>query len=71
MLLVKEQYEMAYNLFDQFDLKDILKPYYYATLSFLKDDRNQEYLRMGSELIQNVQDILTSIDKYRKIYTID
>ena len=68
MLLVKEQYEMAYRLFDQFNLKELLKPYYYATLSFFNDERNQEYLRMGPELNQTVNEILKSVEKYRKIY---
>ena len=66
MLLVKEQYEMAYRLFEQFNLKELLKPYYYATLSFLDDEREQEYLRMGPELLQIVQEFKENIIKQRR-----
>lgn len=68
MLLVKEQYEMAYQLFGQFDLKEILKPYYYAVLSYLKDERKEDYLRMGAELKGTVAEIIQSVAKFRQIY---
>lgn len=68
MLLVKEQYEMAYELFDQFHLKDLLKPYYYATLSYLTDERHHDYLRMGSELKDTVDEIIEKVTTTRLLY---
>ncbi len=68
MLLSKNQIEMTLNLFTIYDLKEELKPLYYATVSLLKDERQQEYLRMGSELQGTVGEILQKVEEYRVKY---
>ncbi|QKZ12429.1 hypothetical protein [Spirosoma sp. KUDC1026] len=62
-LLAKKQYHTAYNYFQQeeWQLKDRFKPLYYATLYFLKDEYPTEYLRMGPELKETVDDVLAEV----------
>jgi len=63
ILLAKNQYYSVLKLFDENkqNLKDKWKPLYYATLSFIKEDKLQEYLRMGSELSEPVNAVLKSV----------
>ncbi|AUD01984.1 ATP-binding protein [Spirosoma pollinicola] len=63
LLLAKKQYHTAYNYFaqEEWQLKDRFKPLYYATLFFLKDEYPTEYLRMGPELKETVDDVLTEV----------
>lgn len=68
IFLVKEQYQMAYQLFEQFNLKEILKRYYCAVLSYLKDERKVYYLRMSAELRETVAEIIQSVERFRQIY---
>ena len=68
MLLSKNQFETALNLLNQNNLREELKPFYYATVSLLKDKRRQEYLRMGSELQGTVDEILRKVEEFRIKY---
>ena len=68
MLLQKGQIEIVFNLIINFNLKEELKPFYYATVSLLKDERQQEYLRMGSELQGTVNEILQTVEEFRIKY---
>ena len=63
LLLAKKQYHTAYNYFKQeeWQLKDRFKPLYYATLYFLQDEYPTEYLRMGPELKETVDDVLAEV----------
>ena len=63
LLLAKKQYHTAYNYFQQeeWQLKDRFKPLYYATLHFLRDEYPTEYLRMGPELKETVDDVLAEV----------
>ncbi|GAB2593723.1 hypothetical protein [Spirosoma areae] len=63
LLLAKKQYHTAYNYFaqEEWQLKDRFKPLYYATLYFLRDEYPTEYLRMGPELKETVDDILAEV----------
>ena len=62
LLLAKQQAEAAYQLFEEFpDLKDQIKPIYYATLSLLKEQYPKEYLKMGDELQETVDEILQQV----------
>ena len=62
LLLAKQQAEAAYQLFEEFpDLKDQIKPVYYATLSLLKEQYPKEYLKMGDELQETVDEILQQV----------
>lgn len=63
LLLAKKQYHTAYNYFQQeeWQLKDRFKPLYYATLYFLQDEYPTEFLRMGPELKETVDDVLAEV----------
>ncbi|WP_457618419.1 hypothetical protein, partial [Lutibacter sp.] len=69
LLLAKQQTESAYNLFQQFpNLKQQIKPVYYALMTLLKDQYPKEHLKMGSELEETVQEILQQIEEKAKRY---
>ena len=46
---------------EEWQLKDRFKPLYYAILYFLRDEFPTEYLRMGPELKETVDDILAEV----------
>lgn len=68
MLLSKGQIELCFNIITESEFKEELKPFYYATVSFFKDERQQEYLRMGPELQGTVDEILQKVEEYRVKY---
>ena len=69
LLIQKNQLEIAYELMNEFiHLKEQFKPVYYATVSLFKDERHQEYLRMGPELQGTVDEILQKVEEFRVRY---
>ncbi len=62
MLMAKGQYNYLSKLFEEnrFNLKDRYKPVYYA-LVYLKNDKD-EYMRIGEELKETVEDIVNRIN---------
>ena len=69
LLLKKGQLEIIYSWMHEFEqMRERFKPIYYATVSLLKDERHQEYLRMGSELKGTVDEILQKVEEYRFKY---
>jgi len=70
LLIAKHQYHIAYNLFheEKLKLKTQLKPIYYALMHFMKDEYPNEYLKMGSELKEPVEQIIGKILKMRELY---
>jgi len=70
MLMAKKQYYAALKLFEEspFELKDRLKPVYYALMYFLKDDYPNEFIKMGDELKQTVEEIIKVILQWEKDY---
>lgn len=69
LLIQKNQLEIAYELMNEFiHLKEQFKPVYYATVSLFKDERYQEYLRMGPELQGTVDEILQKVEEFRVKY---
>lgn len=70
LLLKKNQLEVVYGLMkDSPNLQEQFKPIYYATTSLLKDERQEEYLRMGPELKGTVNEILQKVEEFRVQYT--
>ena len=64
LLLAKKQLHLAYDLFEEFEiLKDQFKPIYYTLMKLLKDEYPKEYLRMGDELEETVNEILLKIEE--------
>lgn len=68
MLLSKGQIEICFSIVTESEFKEELKPFYYATISLLQDERHQEYLRMGPELQGTVDEILQKVEEYRIKY---
>ena len=63
LLLAKKQYHFVFKLFQSNDLdfKNKCKPIYYALMHYLKDEYPNEYLKMGDELKQPVEDVMERI----------
>lgn len=58
MLLLKRQYHLVSKLFvDYPELKDRLKPIYYLTMEYLKDEYPNEYLKAGEELRETIEEL--------------
>lgn len=66
-MMAKSQYNSVLKIFNenQFDLKDKFKPVYYALMFFMKDKYPAEYLKMGSELKETVEEIIKKVESYR------
>ena len=63
-LLAKKQYHLAYNLFTEIpELKMIFKPIYYTLMKLLEDEYPKEYIKMGEELEETVEEILSKVDQ--------
>ena len=65
ILIAKKQLHFASTLFNQSSgiLKDRFKPIYYALMYHLKDEYPNEYIKMGEELKQPVEDVLKRIEQ--------
>lgn len=65
LLLAKKQYHFTLKLFqnEKFNLKERMKPIYYALMHYMKDEYPNEYLRMGDELKQPVEDVMKKIEQ--------
>ncbi len=69
LLLSRNQFHTALDLFSKIEnLKEILKPTYYALMTFLKNEYPNEVLKMGKELEQPVNDVLKKIEEMKVIY---
>ncbi|WCN13657.1 ATPase [Marinomonas mediterranea] len=61
--LAKKQTHLVDNWLNEFDLIEELKPLYYTLMCLMEDEYPNEYLRMGSELKETVEEMLAGIDK--------
>jgi TPR repeat protein len=69
LLISKKQYHTAYTLFEKFEeLKEQFKPIYFALMVLLKDEYPKEYLKMGDELQETVDEIFIKIEDKRVKY---
>lgn len=58
LLLSKKQYHSAKKLFEEnSELKDRLKPIYYLTMEYLKDEYPNEYLKAGEEYRETIEEL--------------
>lgn len=58
LLISKCQYHLSKNLFEEnSQLKDRLKPIYYLTMEYLKDEYPNEYLKAGEELRETIEEL--------------
>ena len=70
LLLAKKQYYAVLKMFNEnpFDLKERIKPVYYALMYFLQDDFPNEYKKMGEELKQTAEEIIKKVKQWEKDY---
>ncbi|HEX3384534.1 MAG TPA: hypothetical protein VHS53_05070, partial [Mucilaginibacter sp.] len=62
LLMAKNQHHILLNIFEEYDkLKEYYKPIYFALMYHLEDEYPNEYLKMGEELKQPVEDILKEV----------
>jgi TPR repeat protein len=71
LLIAKKQYHSTLKLFNEnpFHLKDRFKPLYYALMYFMQKEFPNEYIKMGDELQQTVEEIIEEIKKMAKDYS--
>ena len=70
MLIAKKQYEYIYRLFstNKYNIRDKYKPIYYALMYFMRDSKPDEYIRMGNELKQTVDEIIEQVHQMQVDY---
>ncbi|MDA3896356.1 MAG: hypothetical protein PF482_09435 [Desulfobacteraceae bacterium] len=70
LLIAKKQYHLALKIFNEnpHKFKDRFKPVYYALMSFMRDEYPNEYLKMGGELKETVDEIIIKIKEMGKAY---
>ncbi len=70
MLIAKKQYKYIYELFrkNKYNIRDKYKPIYYALMYFLQESKPDEYIRMGSEIKQTVEEIVEQIHQMQTDY---
>lgn len=73
LLLAKSQYAFLYDFFTSelgvaLKVRDRFKPIWYALMHYLKEQYPLEYLRMGEELRETVEDIIRKVEKMREEY---
>ena len=54
----------------QYELKERYKPIWYALMSLMQDDFPNEIKKMGSELVETVDEVLEEIARLEKKYTL-
>jgi energy-coupling factor transporter ATP-binding protein EcfA2 len=68
-LLTVKKYETAAFIFEKVtavSLAELIKPMYFAVIYFTKGEKSQEYLQMGWEIREAVEDFVKLIIKYQK-----
>ncbi len=73
LLLSKEQYQTLYNYFtsekaQELQLKDRFKPIWYVLMHYMQDQYPNEYLKMGGELKETVEEIIAEVEQMRIDY---
>jgi len=65
LLISRKQRHLAFNLFqeEKHQLKEKIKPVYYALMSLMRDEYPKEYKKMGSEISETVDEVLERIKK--------
>ena len=63
LLMEKKRYHLALKYFQQkeLDLKERLKPVYYALMHFMQDEHPNEFKKAGGEIKETVEEIVARI----------
>ena len=72
-LISRQQYDFLLSFFNDekaeaLYLKERFKPIYYTLMYFLQDKFPREYLRMGEELEETVEEIIAQVEKMEEVY---
>jgi hypothetical protein len=72
-LLSKGQYDYLHSLFNEegSQLKDRFKPIWYALMYFMQDKYANEYLKMGEELRETVEEIIAKVEQMAIEYAVE
>jgi len=73
-LISRKQFDFLLSFFnsekaDALYLKERFKPIYYTLMYFLQDKYPREYLRMGEELKETVEEIIVQVEKMEEVYS--
>jgi tetratricopeptide (TPR) repeat protein len=60
-LLARREYQLVLTLFSDQKAQDMLKPLYFALMGLMKEELPNEYLKMGEEMRQIVQEITDKV----------
>lgn len=68
LLISKKQYHLAKKLLEleEYNLKEKLKPTWYALMTYMQDEYPNEIKKMGSELEESVNEIIKNIEELKK-----
>lgn len=66
-LILKKQYHLAKKLLEleEYNLKEKLKPTWYALMTYMQDEYPNEIKKMGSELQESVNEIIRNIEELK------
>lgn len=59
-------YNIVYDLLNKYQLIDKFKPIYFTLMHYMKDEFPDEYLKMGEELKEVVEEIIDDIENKKK-----
>ncbi len=67
-LIIKKQYHLAKKLLEleEYNLKEKLKPTWYALMTYMQDEYPNEIKKMGSELQESLNEIIKNIEELKK-----
>jgi hypothetical protein len=71
LLISKDQFKAAQLFFeieDPLDFKDLLKPLYYAFLSYSNPDKQRSDFKISAELKETVEEIINAFKQYKMNY---
>lgn len=68
LLISEKQYYLAKKLLEleEYNLKEKLKPTWYALMTYMQDEYPNEIKKMGSELQESVNEIIKNIEELKK-----
>ncbi len=65
IMLAKSQFHLVLNLFKRHPfLKDRLKPIYFLTMEYLKDEYPNEYLKAGNEIASTLEELKITVNNW-------
>jgi len=68
LLMARKQFHLAHQLFEneRYQLKEKIKPVYFALMKLMHEEHPKEFKRMGAEVGETVGEVLAKIDALKK-----